>query len=105
MIDQETVWMRHNSPTEGGLLQLLASVQRVTKLEQSDVVLCDAVDEVASGVELTKSQLVVVLVIKNVEKGGQERVEVLSEVDTRVSGEEGHLAEGWRNLRPKSGTL
>jgi hypothetical protein len=46
---------------------LLASVQRVTKLEQSNVILGDAVDQVASSVELAESELVMVLVIKNIE--------------------------------------
>ena len=63
--------------TESGLFQLLTSVQRVTELEQSDIVLGDLGDEVSGSVELTQSKLVVVLVVKNVQQGGKERVQVL----------------------------
>ena len=50
-------------PTERGTLELLASVQAVTKLEQTDIVLGYLVDEMPGGTELTKGQLIVVLVI------------------------------------------
>jgi len=55
----------HNSShsTKSSPLELLTSVKRITEFEQSDVILGDLGDEVASSVELTKSKLVVVLVI------------------------------------------
>jgi hypothetical protein len=66
-----------HSPTKCSLLQLLTPVQRITKLQQPDIVLGDGIDEMTCGVELTKSELVVVFVVENVEKGGKERMEVL----------------------------
>jgi hypothetical protein len=63
--------------TEGSLLELLATVERVTELEETAVVLSDLNDEVTSGVELTERELVVILVVEDVEEGGKERVEVL----------------------------
>jgi hypothetical protein len=55
----------HNSShsTKSGPLELLTSVERITEFEQSDVIFGDLGDEVASSVELTKSKLVVVLVV------------------------------------------
>lgn len=44
-------------PSESSSLELLASVERVTKLEQSTVILGDLVREVSSGVELSKCEL------------------------------------------------
>ena len=41
------------------------------------ILLGDGIDEMTCGVELTKSELVVVFVVENVEKGGKERMEVL----------------------------
>ena len=49
--------------TESGPLELLTSVKRITEFKQSDVILGDLGDEVASSVELTKSKLVMVLVV------------------------------------------
>jgi hypothetical protein len=63
-------------PSECGLLQALASVQRVGELEQTHVVLGDVVDEVARGVELTQRQLVVVLVVQDVHEVGVEGVDL-----------------------------
>lgn len=66
---------RHS--TECGSLELFTSVQRVSKLEESDIVFCDLGDEMTSGVQLPQSKLVVVLVVQNVEQRGEEGVEVL----------------------------
>lgn len=66
-----------DSPSKGSLLELLASVQTVSELEQSAVILSDGDDQVSGSVELSKSELVVVLVVEYVEQGGEERVEVL----------------------------
>lgn len=65
--------------TESSLLELLAAVETVTELEETAVVLADLDDEVTSGVELTESELVVVLVVEDVEEGVEEGVEVLQE--------------------------
>lgn len=72
---------REYVPSKGGLLELLASVETVSKLEQAAVILADRDDQVASSVELSKGELVVVLVVEDVEEGGKEGVEVLQ---TRV---------------------
>lgn len=71
----------NNVPTESGLFELLASVEGVTKLQQTAVVLADRGDEVAARVELSKRKLVVVLVVKDVQERGQEGVEVLEGED------------------------
>lgn len=66
-------------PTQSGLLQLLTSVEGVTKLEETDVILRNLRDEVSSGVDLTQGELVVVLVVKDVEKRREERVKVVED--------------------------
>ena len=48
-------------PAQGGLLQLLAPVQAVPELEEPHVVLGHVVDQVAGRVDLTQSQLVMIL--------------------------------------------
>ena len=65
--------------TEGGALELLASVKRIAEFEQPDVVLRDLVDEMPRSAELTEREFVVVLVVKHIEEGGEEWVEVLRE--------------------------
>lgn len=52
--------------TESCSFQLLAAVQAITVLKQANVVLGYFVDEVASGVELTQGELVVVFIIENI---------------------------------------
>jgi hypothetical protein len=69
---------------ECGPLELLAPVERVAKLDQADVVLRDLGDEVARRVELAEGELVVVLIVQDVEEGGEERVEVLQESVRRL---------------------
>lgn len=64
--------------TEGSSFELFAAVERVSKFEQSHVVFRDLGDEVSGSVELAQGELVVVLVVQDVEKGGEEGVEVLS---------------------------
>jgi len=63
--------------TKSGPLELLTSVERITEFEQSNVILGNLGDEVASSVELTKSKLVMVLVVKDIEEIAQEGVKVL----------------------------
>lgn len=67
-----------NSPTKGSLLELLATVQRVSKFEQTAVILSNRDDQVSTSVELSKSQLVVVLIVQDIEERRQEGVEILS---------------------------
>ena len=63
--------------SEGSLLELLATVERVTKLEETNIILSDLVNQVASSVHLTQSQLVMVLVVKDVHQVGVEGVNIL----------------------------
>jgi hypothetical protein len=65
--------------TEGSLLELLTAVERVTKLEETNIVLGNLGDQVASSGDLTEGKLVVVLVVKDVEQAGKERVEVVKD--------------------------
>src|SRR3989344_1189084 len=65
------------APSEGGPLELLASVQRVTELQEADIVLRQVVDEVTGDVKLTKRELVVVPVVQDVDQISVERVDVL----------------------------
>lgn len=68
-------YSRHS--TQSGLLQLLTSVEGVTKLEETDVILGNLRDEVSSSVDLTQGEFVVVLVVQNVEERREERVKVV----------------------------
>lgn len=45
-------------PSKSGPLKLLASVERISELEQSAVILRDLVGQMPRGVELTESKLV-----------------------------------------------
>ena len=51
-------------PAQGSPLQLLAPVQGVTKLEKPDIVLGHIVNKMTGGVDLTQSQLVMILEMK-----------------------------------------
>jgi hypothetical protein len=57
-----------DSPTESSLLELLASEQTIAEFNETAVVLADLNDQVAGRVELTQSELVVVLVVQDVEE-------------------------------------
>lgn len=59
------------------MLQLLATVERVTVLQQTDVVLTDLRHHVLCSVDLTQRQLVVVAVVQNVDEIGKEGVDFL----------------------------
>ena len=65
--------------TERSSLELLAAVQTVAELEQTDVVLGYLVDEMPCCAELAESKLVVVLVVQDIEERGKERMQVLRE--------------------------
>ena len=64
-------------PTQRGPLQLLAAVERVAELHETDVVARYVVDEVLGRVDLAQRQLVVVLVVQDVHEVGVERVYVV----------------------------
>ena len=66
-----------HSPTERSALELLAAIQTVTKLEETDVVLRDLVNKVPCRARLAEGELVVVFVVKHVHEGRQERMEIL----------------------------
>jgi len=72
------------APSEGGPLELLASVQRVTELQEADIVLRQVVDEVTGDVKLTKRELVVVPVVQDVDQISVERVDVLRRREKKV---------------------
>ena len=65
--------------TERSSLELLAAVQTVAELEQTDVVLGYLVDEMPCCAELAESELVVILVVEDIEERGKERMQVLRE--------------------------
>lgn len=65
--------------TESGFLQLLASVEGVTKLEQSTVIFRDLVDQMSRSVQLSQSELVMVLVVQDVQQRTQEWVQVVQD--------------------------
>jgi len=65
--------------TESSLLELLAAVERVTELEETNIVLGDLRDEVTSSRDLAEGKLVVVLVVENVKQAREERVKVVED--------------------------
>lgn len=71
------------APTHRSPLELFTPVETVSELEQTDIVLCYLVDEVTSRTQLTKRELVVVFVVKDVHEGGQEGVKILYEPSMR----------------------
>ena len=70
---------KYDIPTERSTLKLLTPVQAVTELEQADIVFGYLVNEMSRCAELTEGKFVVVLVVKDIEEGGEEWVEVLRE--------------------------
>lgn len=64
-------------PSKGGLFKLLAPIQRVTKLQESAIIFCNLINEMASCVYLTKSQFVMVLVVQDVHQIRVEGVDIL----------------------------
>ncbi len=63
--------------TEGRAFQLLAAIERITKLEQSNVVLGHVIDEVSGSVDLTQGQLVVVPVIEHIHEIGVKGMDIV----------------------------
>ena len=43
-----------DAPTESSLLELFASVERISKFKESTIILSDGDDEMSTGVELTE---------------------------------------------------
>lgn len=63
--------------TQCSTLELFAAIQRVTILEQTKIILSDLVDKVASCMELTQGQFVMVLVVQHVHKVGIKGMNVI----------------------------
>ena len=63
--------------TKSSDFQTLATVQGVTVLEELHVVFSNLADQVSSGVDLAKSELVVILVVEDVEEVSVERVDLV----------------------------
>ncbi len=55
-------------PPECGFFQLLAPIQRVAKLEETDIIFRDLGDKMTSCVELTEGELVMILIVQDVEE-------------------------------------
>ena len=68
-----------HSPTKSRLLQLLAPVQTIAKLQQADIVLRDLVNQVLACSELAQSEFVVIFVVQYIHEGGKERVNILKQ--------------------------
>lgn len=86
--------------TKSGPLELLASVQRITELEQSNVIFGDLRDEMTGSIELTKRELVVVLVVQDIQQVAQEWVQVLNDQLNGLGfGMSICLHRGWGTLR------
>jgi len=64
-------------PAKTRTLELLAAVERITVLEQLEVVLGDVVDLVLDRVDLAESELVVVAVVQHVHEVSVKGVDVL----------------------------
>lgn len=62
------------SPTKCSLLQLFTPIQAVTKLQETNIILGDMVNEMSSRSKLTKSEFVVIFVVQDVHQRGQERM-------------------------------
>ncbi len=62
------------SPTKSSPFQLLAAIQTVAVLDQSDKVLGYIVNKILSSAELTKGEFVMIFVVKNVHERRKERV-------------------------------
>ena len=63
--------------TQSRSFQEFTAVQRIAKLQQTNVILGDVVDEGTCCIQLTKSELVVVTIIKNIDEIGIERMDAL----------------------------
>ena len=63
--------------TQRRVLQLLASVEGIAVLQQTDVVLTDLGDNVLGGVDLTQGQFVVISVVQHVDQIGEEGMDLL----------------------------
>ena len=78
-VAERGVELLHNGThtTQCRVLQLLASVEGVTILQQTDIVLTDLGDNVLGGVDLTQGQFVVISVVQHVDQIGKEGMDLL----------------------------
>lgn len=63
--------------TQRGTFEAFATIQRVGVLNETNIVLCDAIDERTGSGELTEGQLIMIAIIKDIEKVGIEGMEVI----------------------------
>lgn len=64
-------------PSESGSLEHLASVQTVTVLKESDVVLSDVVNQVTGSVDMSQCDFVMILIVDNVDKISIEGMDIV----------------------------
>ena len=66
-ISKRVLVTTHNSghATQSRALELLAAVQTVTELDQTNIVLGHLLDQVTSRIDLTECQLIMVFVVKD----------------------------------------
>jgi hypothetical protein len=69
--------MGPSKPSKTGPLELLAAVEGVPKLEETAVVLGNAVNLVSGRINLSQGQLVVILVIEDIQEVSIEGMNVL----------------------------
>ena len=63
------------------MLQLLAAVQGVGILNQTNIILTDLSNNTLGSINLSKSKLVVISVVKDIDQIGEERVNFLKIMD------------------------
>jgi hypothetical protein len=63
--------------TESSSLEHFASIQGITVLQESDVILSDVVDEITSSVDVAQSDFVMILVVNDVDKISIEGVDIV----------------------------
>ena len=75
-----------------GTLEAFAPVERITVFDHTDHITCNGIDEGFRGVDLSKGEFVVILVVESVAQIGVERVDV---VKAREVGE--HCSKAFRD--------
>lgn len=79
-------------PSEGSSLELLAVVERLSVLDETHIILGNVVDCLASGVNLSERELVVISRVQDVDEIGIERVQLLHDGETIQDGSEAVMA-------------
>jgi len=74
---KEKFWQRLWIPSESGSLEHFASIQGITVLQESDVILSDTVDEVTSSVDVAQGDFVMIFVVDDVDKISIEGVDIV----------------------------